>query len=70
MGRLLTFRQLQTQKGWPHSRQWTSKLAKQGKIPAPRKRPGGSINGAEIWIGLQTDFDLWTSWIVDRGPSF
>jgi addiction module HigA family antidote len=27
-------------------------------------------NGAEIWIGLQTDFDLWTSWIVDRGPSF
>src|SRR5262249_10758131 len=58
MGRLLTFRQLQTQKGWPHSRQWTSKLAKQGKIPAPRKRPGGSINvwDESIWDSFQDSF--------------
>jgi hypothetical protein len=46
MGRLLTFRQLRTEKGWPHSRQWTGKLVKEKKIPAPKKRPGGSVN---VW---------------------
>ena len=43
--RLLTFRELKSVKGWPHSRQYTSKLVKDGKIPAPKKRSGGgSIN--------------------------
>jgi len=43
--RLLTFRELKAEKGWPHSRQYTAKLVKDGKIPAPKKRPGGgSIN--------------------------
>lgn len=52
MGRLLTFRQLRTEKGWPHSRQWTGKLVKERKIPAPKKRPGGSIN---VWDETEWD---------------
>src|SRR5215471_20144505 len=52
VGRHLTFRQLQTQKGWPHSRQWTGKLVKERKIPAPKKRPGGSIN---VWDEAEWD---------------
>jgi hypothetical protein len=51
--RLLTFRELKAEKGWPHSRQYTAKLVKDGKIPAPRKRPGGgAIN---VWIEREWD---------------
>ena len=55
MGRLLTFRQLQTEKGWPHSRQWTGELVKQRKIPAPKKRPSSGTNQVRnVW-----DEDEW-----------
>jgi len=54
MGRRLTFRQLQAEKGWPHSRQWTSKLAKKGKIPPPEKRPGAGPQATNTW-----DEDVW-----------
>jgi hypothetical protein len=63
MGCQLTYRQLQTKKGWPHSRQWTHKLAKAGKIPAPRKRPsGGSLN---FW-----DEDEWDAYYASFIPTF
>jgi hypothetical protein len=55
VGRLLKFRELKSEKGWPHSRQYTSKLVKAGKIPPPRKRPGGgSLN---LW-----DEDEWDAY--------
>lgn len=63
MGRHLTFRQLQTQKGWPHSRQWTGKLVKERKIPAPKKRPGGSIN---VWD--ETEWDNFQNTFVRALP--
>jgi hypothetical protein len=45
MGRKLTF--LKTEKGWPYSRQHTSRLVKNGKVPPPEKAyPGGLVN---IW---------------------
>jgi len=51
--RLLTFRELKSVKGWPHSRQYTSKLVKDGKIPVPKKRPGGgSLN---VWSEAEWD---------------
>jgi hypothetical protein len=59
MGRLLTFRQLQTVKGWPHSRQYTSKLVRDKKIPAPVKRPsGGLLNlwDEEVWDAFTRTF--------------
>jgi len=63
VGRLLTFRQLRTEKGWPHSRQWTGKLVKERKIPAPRKRPGGSIN---VWD--ETEWDAFQHSFVSAFP--
>jgi hypothetical protein len=55
VGRLLTFQQLGAVKGWPHSRQWTDKLVKAGKVPPPKKRPGGgSLN---LW-----DEDEWDAY--------
>ena len=56
MGRLLTFHQLRTEKGWPHSRQHTERLAKAGKIPPPKKRPGGGL--LNLW-----DEDAWDAFI-------
>ena len=63
MGRLLTFRQLRTEKGWPHSRQWTGKLVKERKIPAPKKRPCGSIN---VWD--ETEWDNFQNTFVRALP--
>src|SRR5262249_40624688 len=57
MSRMLTFRELKTEKGWPHSRQYTNQLVKRGKIPAPKKRPGGgSLN---LW--LESEWDQYQS---------
>ena len=55
MGRLLTFRQLGTVKGWPYSRQYTDKLVKAGKVPPPKKRPGGGT--LNLW-----DEDEWDAY--------
>jgi hypothetical protein len=63
VGRLLTFRQLRAEKGWPHSRQWTGKLVKERKIPAPKKRPGGSIN---VWD--ETEWDNFQNTFVRALP--
>ena len=60
MGRQLTFRQLGTIKGWPHSRQWTDKLVKAKKVPPPKKRPGGgAIN---VWD--ETEWDIYQGTFV------
>lgn len=59
MGRLLTFHRLGAIKGWPHSRQWTDKLVKAGKVPPPKKRPGGgSLNlwDEDEWDAYQNTF--------------
>jgi len=58
-GRYLTLHQLQAEKGWPHSRQWTGKLVKKRKIPSPKKRPdGGSLNvwDEDEWDAFQATF--------------
>jgi hypothetical protein len=53
MSRMLTFRELKSKKGWPHSRQYTTTLVKAGKVPPPRKRlGGGSIN---LWVESEWD---------------
>jgi predicted DNA-binding transcriptional regulator AlpA len=45
--RILTFRDLRPAKGWPHSRQHTHRLIREGKFPQPRKiYPGGQLN---VW---------------------
>jgi len=69
--RLLTFRELKAEKGWPHSRQYTAKLVKDGKIPAPKKRPGGgSVNlwaedeWDEYYSTFTTDLTL-TAMLID-----
>jgi hypothetical protein len=59
MGRHLTFKQLRTEKGWPHSRQWTNSLVRAKKIPAPKKRPGGSVN---VWD--ETEWDAYQDTFV------
>jgi len=64
MGRQLTFRQLGTIKGWPHSRQWTDKLVKAKKVPPPKKRPGGgAIN---VWD--ETEWDIYQGTFVSAFP--
>src|SRR5262245_46114860 len=55
MARLLTFQQLRAEKGWPHSRQYTTKLVRERKIPSPKKRPGGRRN---LW-----DEGEWDSYV-------
>jgi hypothetical protein len=65
VARFLTFQQLRSEKGWPHSRQHTHRLAKAGKIPAPRKRPdGGSRN---LWI--ESEWDAFCDTFVSAHPA-
>jgi hypothetical protein len=66
MGRKLTFRQLRVEKGWPHSRQWTNKLVKKGKMPAPKRRPDGGL--LNLWD--EDEFDAYYTTFVSayRAP--
>lgn len=59
MGRKLTFKDLQTKKGWPYSRQHTHELVKEGKCPAPEKRPGGGL--LNLWDESEWDA-YYASW--------
>jgi len=50
--RALTFKDLKQERGWPYSRQHTSRLVAAGRFPKPNKAPGGGLN---IWFSDQID---------------
>lgn len=53
MAHWLTFKDLKTKKNWPYSRQHTDRLVRAGKMPRPKKRPGGgSLN---LWDEQEID---------------
>ncbi len=58
----LTFKDLKNQKKWPYSRQHTKRLVDGGKMPRPKKRPGGgSLN---LW-----DEEEWDAYYATFTPS-
>ena len=51
----LTFKDLRNKKKWPYSHQHTKRLVDAGKMPRPKKRPGGgSLN---LWD--EEEFDAY-----------
>ena len=51
--RLLTFPQLESDKGIPHSRQWINDLIRRGIFPRPVKTPGGGQ--VNLWVEAEID---------------
>ena len=63
--RLLTFKRLKPERGWPYSRQHTYRLIKEGRFPRPKKFPGSAIN---FWTDDQID-DHYSTLEGDDNPS-
>lgn len=50
--RVLTFKDLKTQKGWPYTAEHTRRLALEGKVPKPFKTRGIGLN---LWLNSEID---------------
>jgi predicted DNA-binding transcriptional regulator AlpA len=50
--RIYTFKDLKPIKGWPYSRQHTTRLINAGRFPKPIKAPGGNLN---FWTDEQIE---------------
>jgi hypothetical protein len=50
--KVYTFKTLKSERGWPYSRQHTTRLVSLGRFPKPKKAPGGALN---IWTDEQID---------------